>query len=179
VIFPRIYAVAEVTAAVDNYGRIVVPAEASGVLSVFSQNPVDSQWSRPSRWQWDPHASDGDGRTLQVSGWLSGSSYRVVYAVKPGRFDLAGSLSQDFATVTGLDPRIETVIQLGVAARMAPFLDVSRLPALAAEARLDRDNHQDAATISRLLDSLFQRAVNAEAALLNQEHPIKAHRTVI
>lgn len=179
VIYPRIYVVAETTVEVDTYGRLVIPDDCVGILSVFAQNTVDDQWSRPQRWQYDPHSGAGDGRTLQVNDWLTGSDYRIVYAKRPGKFDLSLGLDQEFTTVTGLEGRIETIITIGLAARLAPFIDVARLPFLAAEPRLDAQNRQDSATITRLLDSLFQRSVGAETAVLNRDHPIKAHRTVL
>lgn len=178
-IYPRVYVVAESTVAVDNYGRLVVPANATGILSVFSQDPVDSQWTRPNRWQYDQHADDGDGRTLRVNDWLSGSSYRIVYSKRPGKFDLSLGTEQDFVTITGLDQRLETLITIGLAARLAQFIDISRLPFMAAEPRLEGDSRRDPSTNVRLLNSLFQQALSNEAMVLNRDHPIKAHRTVI
>lgn len=177
-LYPRIYVVAEATVQADQFGRLVVPVDAIGVLSLFSQSPIDDQWTRPNRWEFDPHAGAGDHRTLRVSDYSQGT-YRLVYAKRPKTFDLSNGVDQDFESVTGLDDSLEGLLALGVAARLAPFIDVARLPGLAAEARLEGNSHSDAAATTRLLSALFQQAVAEEAAVLNRDHPIKAHRTVI
>lgn len=180
VIYPRIYVAAETTVDVDQWGFVVVPTIATKVLAVKVQDG-DGQWQELNRWQWDPHIDAGDNRTLRLSASLRiNTTVRVVYMQPPGKFDLSLGLDQEFTTVTGLPARVESIINLGLAARLAPFIDVSRLPTLAAEARLEGQNRPgDNGTIARLLDNMFNRAVEQEAARLNQDHPIKSHRTVI
>jgi len=178
-IYPRVYAVksSETTFPADG-GAITVPATAVGVISVWvADQQRTGQWLREDRWTYQPDSTT-TGKGLRVGGhYLSGTGVRIVYAARPVVFNLAGALTQDFATVTGLDERLVDLIEIGVAARMAPFIDVGKLPFLSASARTADETRGPGQSLSatRLLYSLFQQRVEQEQAVLAKEHPIKIH----
>jgi len=178
-IYPRVYAVksSETTFPADA-GAITVPATAVGVISVWvADSQRTGQWLREDRWTYQPDSTT-TGKGLRVGGhYSSGRGVRVVYAARPVLFDLTGALSQDFVTVTGLDERLVDLIEIGVAARMAPFIDVGKLPFLSASARTADETRGPGQSLSatKLLYSLFQQRVEQEQAVLAKEHPIKIH----
>lgn len=159
-------------------GPIDVPDEATGVIGVFVEDRlVRDTWVPETRWVWEPD-STGDGRTLRVGGaYHTGDRVRVVYATRPGLFDLDGDLSQGFEETTGYEGRLSDLLALGVAARLAPFLDVSKLPHTSAEARSGGEAKLPGhgASAARLVTVLFRDRVDAEVAALNRRHPIRVH----
>jgi len=179
-IYPRVYAVksSETTFPVDR-GAIEVPDAAAGVISVWVEDQQRiGQWLREDRWTYQPDSTT-IGKGLRVGGhYVPGTGVRVVYAARPVLFDLTGAVSQDFVTVTGLDERLVDLIEIGVAARMAPFIDVGKLPFLSASARTADETRGPGQSLSatRLLYSLFQQRIEQEQAVLAKEHPIKLHR---
>lgn len=177
-IYPDVYAVKAHETTLPVRGGVDVPADAAGVISVWVNNDADG-WLREDRWDWQPDSA-ADGRALRVGGhYSSGVAVRVVYAARPVAFDLSGALTQDFATVTGLDARCSDLIQLGVAARLAPFIDVAKMPFQSAQLRAGGEGSTvgSTATTARLLYSLFKQRVAQESAVLAKEHPIRVHRT--
>lgn len=179
-VYPSVYAVkAHETVFPSGGGAIDLPAEAVGVLAVYVEDQQrPDQWVREDRWAFNK-TSTTIGKGLRVGGHHNpGSALRVVFKAQPAPFDLAGATTQDFEATTGLSARCADLIQIGVAARMAPFIDVSKLPHLGVA---PRDSEGKApgvgATQSRLLYSLFQQRIDQEAAVLAQEHPIRLHRT--
>lgn len=180
-IYPLVYSVrSHITSVQSDQGPLDLPPTAMGVIAVFVEDSLNQdQWIREDRWSLSQDSTDL-GRPLRVGGPLSiGDRVRVVYAARPELFDLTGSWSQDFADTTGLDPRLEDLLRLGVAVRMAPFIDVARLPFVAAEAEVDSPGRPPggAASASRLLYSMFQARLAQEAAVLAREHPIRVHYT--
>lgn len=179
-IYPRLYAVKEhETVFPSDLGAIDLPDEATGIIAVYIGDSLNAdQWIREDRWVYQPDSTK-IGRGLRVGGARSiGDRIRVVYAVQPGVFDLNGPLSQDFETVTGLPERVSDLIRLGVATRMAPFIDVARLPFVSAEARADESRSpQGGAAAGRLLYSMFQDRLEREVQVLHREHPIRLHFT--
>lgn len=176
--YPLIYAVASYDTTVPStYGRVAVPSGSVGVVSVWEQDAFDN-WHRINAWNYDQHAAESTTDKLAIGGkHAPGDAIRVVYAKRPALFDLDGALSQDFATVTGLDERLADLVRLGVAARMAPFIDVARLPFLPASAREDGQGRpaDGGAAATRLLLALFKQRLNDEAQVLAKEHPLRAH----
>jgi hypothetical protein len=179
-IYPSVYAVkAHETVFPSDRGAIDLPGDAVSVLAVYVEDEQRAdQWVREDRWDFKKDSST-IGKGLRVGGHRRpGLALRVMYKARPVRFDLSGALTQDFAAVTGLTERCADLIQIGVAARMAPFIDVSKLPHLGVA---PRDSEGSApgvgATQARLLYSLFQQRIDQEAAVLAQEHPIRLHRT--
>jgi len=173
-IYPTVYAVKEHVTTVPADGAIDVPADATGVISVWVENrTVSTQWDREDRWDFNPDSTT-TGRGLRIGGYHStGDALRIVYSAAPAPFNLDGALSQDFATVTGLQDRLTDLLSLGVARRLAPMLDLGRLSAVAASPT-DRDPNTGGSQ-ARLLHSLFLSRLDQEAAVLKREHPIRRH----
>ena len=182
-VYPMIYAVAEHSTTIpSDYGAVDLPVAAVGVISVWIEDDSRAdQWLREDRWSYNPDSTEtATGKGLRIFGsHIAGTNVRIKYATRPTPFNLAGATTQDFATVTGLDERIADLIQLGVAMRMAPFIDVAKLPHLSAEAREMGEAKREltGANAARLLRGLFQLRLDQEAAVLRREHPIRAHYT--
>lgn len=179
-IYPLVYGVKTHETTVPlSHGAIDLPTTATGVVSVWLEDLAhEDQWFREDRWDFKRDATS-IGRPLRIGGRPpSGHGVRVVYASRPGLFDLSGALTQDFATVTGLDERCADLIQIGVAARLAPFIDMAKLPFLSSAARESGDGKAPGvgASQTRLLRALFQQRVEQEAGVLAKEHPIRLHR---
>jgi len=180
-IYPRLYAVStHETVVPSDLGAIDVPEEAVGIIAVYIEDRLrDDQWVRLDTWRFQRDSSD-IGRPLRIGGHQTiGDAVRVVYAHRPGLFNLEGGLSQDFETVTGLNPGVEDLIRLGVATRMAPFIDVARLPFVVTEAKADAGARPatGGASAARLLYSMFQARLEQEVAALHRDHPIRLHFT--
>lgn len=177
--YPLLYAVAshETTLPAD-HGVIDVPASAVGIISVWIEDQTrPGQWIREDRWNYNPDGNTGAG--LRVGGlWSGGESVKVVYAKQPAKFNLTGALTQDFATVTGLPERLEDLVSLGVAKRLAPFVDVSKLPYIASNAVEAGSQRAPGVggTQTRLLQALWTTRLQDEAMALTREHPIRVHR---
>lgn len=183
-LYPRVYAVTtEVVQVPSDLGPLSLNATPAGILGVFVKNETlstDDIWVREDRWTYDPDRSN-NGRNLSLGRqYPPDTEVRVTYAKRPAVFSLTGSLTQEFATETGLELRHEPLILLGVAARMAPFIDVARLPFLSAEARADAQANTagSAASSARLLYSMFQARLEQEAFVLASEHKIRLHKVV-
>jgi hypothetical protein len=174
-LYPSLYAVRQHEAQYATAG-FTVPADATGIIAVYRQGAGGVGWHRLDQWRFDPDAGNG----LWVKHVDAGETVRVVYAARPGVFDLSSAavLADDFADVTGLDARVADVIALGVAYRLAPFFDTSRLPATGAESRADGQSKPPGAgaQAGRLLLAEFTSRVQQEAAVLAKEHPIRVHR---
>lgn len=181
-IYPTVYAVLTSITTIPALGSPVqVPGEAVGVVSVFVEDPARPDvWVREDRWGFNPDSSDL-GSTLWVGGhYRPGQRVRVVYAARPELFDLNGSTLQDFSATTLLDKRVADLIALGVAHRLSPFVDVSKLPHVSATAASDTSGNKSAGqggSTARLLHSLYQARLADEATRLKNEHPIHVHRT--
>lgn len=179
-IYPAIYAVKSHETTLEWGSPVDVPAEAVGIISVWVK-PVTSNidaWLREDRWDYNPDGNIGAG--LWVGGIRApGDAVRVVYAARPKTFDLDGALTQDFATVTGMDPRISDLLALGVAKRLAPFIDVAKLPFITASAADGGESKAPGTGVSaaRFVTSLFLSRLQDEQAVLTREHPIRVHRT--
>jgi len=180
-IYPSVYAVKTQEFRFDaRYGAVPLDDSAVGVISFWFEDwhLHPNQWVRDDRWDYNPDASDV-GYGLRVArGYTAVDRGRVVYATRPGKFDLAGSLDQDFAAVTGLDNRAADLMTLGVAYRMAPYIDVGRLPFLSASARENQQLNpyrQNGGEVAKLLYSLFTKRLDQEAMVLAKEHPIRVH----
>lgn len=178
-IYPAVYAIKSHETTVPVRAGIDVPTDAVGIINVYTEAATAGEWIPEHRWDWRPDGTS-TGRGLHLGGHRSvGTAVRVVYAVRPKQFNLAGLLTQDFTTVTGLDARCADLVQLGVAARLAPYIDVAKLPFASAVARDagDAKGPGSSATTVRLLTSLFRQRVEQESAVLAKEHPIRVHRT--
>jgi hypothetical protein len=179
-IYPRVYGVASHEGVTNSNLEHAIPDEAVGVISVWVlDSAAPTGWAQLGRWSFDRHASD-TGMSLRLPPLPSGQRYRVVYATRPGTFDLDGPRSQDFATATGLDERLIELVLLGVAARMAPYVDVARLPFTTSAVRTQGEASPPnaGASVTRLLYSMYQSQLEQEALILGRENPIRRHRAV-
>lgn len=174
-LYPSLYGVRQYEAAYTPNG-FTIPAGGVGVIAVYRQGAGAVGWVRLDQWRFDPDSGNG----LWVKHVSAGETVRVVYAARPGLFDLADAdvLADDFATVTGLDDRVADVIALGVAYRLAPFSDLARLGATGAESRADGQSKPpgSGAAVGRLLLAEFTQRVQQESAVLAKEHPVRTHR---
>jgi hypothetical protein len=176
--YPSIYKVViEETEIPEEYGPLFLNGNPAGVINVFVEDAAGSgEWVPEHRWDYNKNRSD-DGYNLVIGGaYEAGRQVRVVYAAAPGEFSLTGSLTQEFSTETGLDPRHETLLLLAVAYRMAPFIDLARLPFLSAEAQATERGQGAGQSVGRLLYSMFQTRLREEAAILAKENPIRLHK---
>lgn len=178
-LYPDLYVVRTHTTEVPARPQPVdVPAEATGIIGVWVRDEVRDMWLPEDRWRYDPDSTD-DGRTLLVGGHhRPGTRVRIVYSTAPGLFDVTHP-DADFEETTGYPERVVDILALGVAARLAPYLDLTRLPASSAEARADGQSKPVgvASTLSRLLNQEFRRRVDDEVRALHRAHPIRVHRT--
>lgn len=177
-IYPKVYSVViEESEFPTDEGAIDLTGDPVGVIAVFVEDlGATDRWIREDRWDFNKNRSD-NGKTLHVGGhYEPGRVVRVVYAERPAAFNLAGALSQEFTTVTGLEARHEALITLGVAYRLAPYVDIARLPSLAAEARAEGERQQSGSSAARLLYTLFQSRLEQEAGVLAKENPIRLHK---
>ena len=177
-LYPSIYRVViEETEIPSNYGPLFLNGNPAGIINVFVEDATNpGRWLPEHRWDYNRNRSD-DGYNLVIGGaYEAGRLVRVVYADAPGEFSLTGSLTQEFTTETGLEPRHESLLLLAVAYRMAPFIDLARLPFLSAEAQATERNQGGGQSVGRLLYSMFQTRLREEAAILAKENPIRLHK---
>lgn len=180
-VYPRVYGVRHhETTFPSGGGAIDLPSDAVGVIAVYvGDTHRDGEWVREDRWSLQPDSSD-QGKALRIGGrYHSSDRIRVAYAVRPELFDLEGSLSQGFEAVTGLDSRVADLVRVGVAARMAPFVDVAKLPFLSSAARNEGEMRgpTTGAQAARLLYSMYQARIDQESQVLAKEHSIRLHFT--
>lgn len=173
-LYPLVYGVAEHTGDVSaSEAGIDVPSIATGIISVWVEDGHGG-WQREDRWAFN-RDSTTSGRPLRIGGLpRAGESVRVVYSKRPTVFD--EDLGADFTTTTGLDERCQDLLAFGVAARLAPMFDFTRLAHNSAEAREKNQSQFTGGSTARLMEQLFRQAVDREAAVLAREHPIRVHR---
>lgn len=149
-----------------------LPVDAKGIINVEALGS-DGGWQRIDRWKWEPDADN----QLEIA-VARGTTVRVTYAREPGKFDhLDPQLADDWAGTTYLPDRVADLVSLGVAARLAPFLDLGRLTATGIEPRVDATRQIGAgANLSKQLMQQFQMGLSREVQALQKEHPIRLHR---
>lgn len=177
-LYPSIYAVhvSDTTVPGDGGALTIADPEAVAISSVWVRDEARTdEWVRWDRWSYSPQTP----RSLRLGGNLTpGRDVRVYTIRRPRTFQEPFTAADDFATVTGLDDRLTDLIALGVARRLAPFIDVARLPSVSASASDPQAKPANAGMSAvRTLHSLFLSRVDQEAAVLAKEHPIHAHLT--
>ena len=174
-VYPSLYGVRQFEAPYTLAG-FTIPVDGVGVIAVYRQAAGAVGCHRLDQWRFDPNSGNG----LWVKHVAAGETVRVVYAARPGVFDLTdpGVLSEDFSDVTGLDDRVADLMALGVAYRLSPFFDMARLGATGAEPRADGQSKPPGAgaAASRLLLAEFTQRLQQESAVLAKENPIRTHR---
>lgn len=149
-----------------------LPNDARGVIRVDALG-ADGGWLRLDRWRWEPNAE----KQLQLP-VEAGTRVRVTYAREPGKFTTDDPVPElDWNETTGLPDRVADLVVLGVAARLAPFLDMGRLTATGIEPRVEQGRQVGVgADLSRQLMQQFQLGLQREALALRMENPIHVHK---
>src|SRR5690606_16131137 len=142
-----------------------------GVIAVHIPT-FSGTWAREDAWRWEPNA----GNQLQLGHATAGETVRVTYAARPGTFTTAWDPAEDFETVTGMDRRISDLLVLGVASRLATFLDLARAAQRGAEAKADLREQNLGSGLARQFTAQFQNRMEAERMRLNLENPIRTHK---
>jgi hypothetical protein len=173
-IYPTIWGIQAVETTFPTYGAAIpVLAGSVGIISVWVADTTLTGWARQDAWDYAP-----DGLGVRVGNPRPGERVRIVYAIRPKVFNLTSPLTQDYASTTGLDARTADLLALGVAARLAIFMDVGKLPfvvAAAADANAERQPG-GGGSAAKTLHALFQARLAQEAAVLTREHPVRVHR---
>lgn len=149
-----------------------LPVEATGVINVEAKGS-DGGWQRVDRWRWEPDADN----QLEVAVPRQ-TVVRVTYAREPGKFSTDDPVpSLDWASTTFLPDRVADLVALGVAARLAPYMDLGRLTATGIEPRVDPARQVGVGgNLSKQLMQMFQQGVAREVMALQREHPVRLHK---
>ena len=179
-VFPSLYGVKETTltfkAAQSAYA---LPAGAQKVLAASWQSVGPSkEWLPVRRWRVDQAANGtafANGISLSLyDPIVPGRTVQVQYTCAPT--PLAND-SDDFSTVTGLQPSAEDVIRLGAAYRLVPFIDAAHVTGSSAEADFaDQSRPNGSATaLGRFFFQLYQQRLADEVQTLSNLFPIRSH----
>lgn len=118
-VFPQLFVVQKFTTTVQwPNNTYTLPTTPTDIISVQWQDPLN-RWQNLRSYTFDPY----DGAFRLGTTPLIGRPLRILYAGQPTKFSAE---TDDFATVTGLPASSFDVLELGVAARQVPGLDISR-----------------------------------------------------
>lgn len=180
-LYPYLYGVKTVTVQMEpNNYAYELPADCVRVLDVKWRVPgVRRDWVRVRHWDYDLSAPSADfpsGRSVEIysDDVRNGSEVQITYAVRPTPLsDLADPFSD-----TGLDPAVKDVVVLGTVAKLAPYMDVSRLPMQAVEAdEMDVPRQVGSAVgVAREFQRSFQQRLTEEQKALQDRYPIRYRR---
>lgn len=178
-LYPDIYAVEKTEFPyVSSQIAWEIPPEAVAILDVRWRTYV-GDWERISNWEMESSMNTTDfpsGKTVRiVQNIPTGVTIQVVYAVVPIEFVSEG----DSFSSSGLEPSAKDLVVLGVMARVAPNLDVSRLSVEyvpAGEMATSRP-HGGAITVAKFLEAKYAQRVAQERAKLNRLYPARIHMT--
>jgi len=165
-----------------------IPDAVQNVLAVSHQVIGPSkEWLPVRAWQLDRTANPtafGDGTNFGhslgiYSPVVPGRTVNVAYSKRPTIFDLTQlpTVTQEYATTTGMPDYSEDVVVYGAAFRMISFLDPSRLGALSAEADV-LDNQRGARSgenAARFLFNVYNTRLNEVAENQRRQFPIRSH----
>src|SRR5690606_15814580 len=143
-------------------------------VAVFLADTTDGGYRRVDRWRWEPDVNNG----LVIHGACTGTPVRVTYAVEPGTFplDVLDVESADFGETTGLPDRLADLLTLGVAYRLAPMADMTKLTATGVDVRSDDTKRPEAGVrLQQAFYRQFQARIQQEQLALHQQHPIRVH----
>lgn len=156
-----------------------LPSDAERVVDVRFRFSAIGGWERISAWEAE-HGAPSDftgGRFVSIyTSPPPGSDMQVLYACRPS---VLVNDDDDFATVTGLHDGVRDVIELGVMARMARFLDAARL-SVQSVASDDLDNPRAVGSATNVANDLYrqyQYRLAAEQQALATRYPPRIHRT--
>lgn len=173
-IYPTLYAVKTHEASYASWvdgTAFTLPDDAAGIIAVHRPSGTGT-WAREDAWRWEPNA----GQYLFLGHANAGDAVRVTYAARPGLFDTNWDPAESFEDATGLDARVADLLILGVAARLATFIDLARTAQRGAEAKADQREQALGVALARTLQAQFEARVAAERDILNRENPVRVHK---
>lgn len=177
-IYPSLYSVVHYSPTDEagtpvGYRRpFLMPNDCRGIIAVHVRDELTGAWVRVERYRWNPSAE----RQLDL-GVNDGATVRVTYAQEPGRFVNEPTGDEDWADSTRLPERYISLVTLGVAARLAPFMDFARLGSAGMEARNDQGRQVgQGVQVGRAFLAEFQAGIQREQAALYRENPVRYHR---
>lgn len=180
-LYPWLYAVKKATLTPESTEYAYpLPTDCVRVIDVKWRVPGTRRaWERIRHWDYDLAADVDDfpsGKAVELfSGEVpTASEVQVTYAAKPQ--PLAG-LASAF-TESGLDESVKDLVVVGTAARLAPYLDASRLPVQAAAAdELDQPRQfGSAADLAREFRQTFNQRLLEEQKSLQDRYPLRMRR---
>jgi hypothetical protein len=178
-VYPDLFAVAttDITTNPTDW-QFELPSDLDRVLSVDWKYSSITQWEPLRAWEVIFSASTSDftsGKALAISeGLPSNTTLHVTYATQP---TLLTSASDTFAS-TGLPTSARDVIVYGAAARLIPWMDVSRIPveSVASDAIDQARPLGGAVQVGREVRNLHLTRLAQEKAALLHRYPLKSHR---
>jgi hypothetical protein len=173
-VFPDLFAVGEYTTTVtwpQNTYNIPIPKPLK-ILDVQWQHPI-GDWLSILTYNVD--SFDQSIRLGEVDAIAVGRPLRFVYSYEPNLFVAE---TDDFATVTGLAPTTQDVLELGVVAKMLAGLDISRAQLTSVEqsdrARVVPPN--SGVNAAKWVQAEFQNRLQNESISLRRQYPPRLHR---
>ena len=179
-LYPDIYAVETVEFPYNAVSRVSweIPEVAVAILDVRWKS-INGNWERVSHWEMENSASVIDfasGKTVRITQNIPiGATIQVVYAVIPNEL----VSETDLFASTGLSGGAKDLVVLGVMARIAPNLDVSRLSVeyVPAGEMATARPHGGAITVAKYLEAKYAQRVAQERVKLNRLYPARIHMT--
>lgn len=152
-----------------------LPADCQGIwyITADTVGPTQVHYPHP-RWRYNPKASTEDfptGKSVQLLDFVTpGRAIKVVYVKAPS--DLANA-SDDFASVTGYETRLEETVVWGAVARLLPAYETARLQQMAIEGteRANLVPSTAAVKTAAYYETLFQTAIQRERDRILEETP--------
>jgi hypothetical protein len=173
-IYPTLYSVKSIDAIWAP--GFTLPEDCVRVIAIYRADDSEEGWRPVDTWRFEPDVDKG----LLLPYVPFDTTVRISYATRPGQFvlDDVAAVDADFADTTGLDSRVADLVALGVAYRLAPYIDLARSTAAGAEARADAQAKPigQASTVARLLASEFAARLEQERMVLNREHTDRTHK---
>lgn len=140
------------------------------VLQVQWKDPIGN-WQDAFSFKIDPYDA-----TLRLGdGPMVGRPLRALYTTEPGQFTAE---TDDFVTVTGLPSSCIDVLTLGVVAKQAPGLDISRAQSSSVE-QSDRSRVVPpfaGVNVAKYLMAEYQQRLANEASALKRQYPTRLVR---
>lgn len=156
-----------------------VPAEAEFIMDVNYKFVEIEGWIRATRWELQ-HGAPADfasGVFVNIFDRIpAGASVQCLYGFAPPAMT---SLTDDFATVTGLPDGVKDLVISGVMMKMMQFAEIARLPVHSVGSNTAAPNNPvgTAMNIARAMRQEFEQGVQLEQAANARKYPTRVHRT--
>lgn len=158
-----------------------LPADADAIVAVQWQDAVSgTEWITTDTWKVNTFADTSlypTGQSITLRDVIvPGRTVRVVYRTDPA---VLVNGTDDFKTVTGLPASCEDVIRLGAGYRLVTWLDTPHLTGSSAEADFAVNMRPVGGAVNNAKSLLqqYQLRLNAEAARLTDQYPVRLHYT--